>query len=391
MRRGLLLLALAGLAAAEEPDGAIAEAGRWPHPRGPASGSGRSMEPLPQTLGPARWSFQSKTRLLAPPVVWDGVAFVLSGAGAAATLAALDVETGATLATVSVKAPAPAPAVWNRAVYLVEEGRRLVEYRLKGPRFEQRWKFEVSGASGAPRVHSGEIYWSGAGGLLRLRAGTRKPAWTVPGGYRGEPAVFGAHVYAIRVEGGAHLALVAHRRTDGAPVASAPLPDAREGPVEGTVVVAADAVAVQVPGDGATWSVLTRAEKDGALTLAPAREEKLATAPIAREDRLIALADGGRWVVVTPKRVDVFADRTAILNLVDGCAAPTSIGGQVCFGTWACDFRTQDILWHLSERAEARAFAKGVAYPAVPGDGLVLLVARDGKTLAAFGAEEPGP
>jgi hypothetical protein len=391
MRKELLLLALASLAAAGEPDAAVAEAGRWPHPRGPASGSGRSMEPLPQTLGPARWTFQTKSRILSAPVVWDGVAFVLHGTAASATLVALDVETGATLAAAPVKAPAPAPAVWNRSVYLVEEGKRLAEYRLEGPRFEQRWRFEAGRAAGVPRVHSGEIYASGAGGLLRLRAGARKPVWTAVGGYRGEPAVFGAHVYAIRAEAGGTLTLVAHRRTDGAPAASAPLPPAGEGPVEGTVVVAAEVVAVRNPGDGATWSVIARTEKEGALTLAPARIEKFVTAPIAREDRLVALAEGGRWVVVTPKRADVVADRTAILNLVDGCAAPTSIGGQVCFGTWACDFRTQDILWHLSERAEERAFANGVGFPAVPADGLVLLVSRDGKTLAAFGPEELPP
>ncbi|MGH7162420.1 MAG: PQQ-binding-like beta-propeller repeat protein, partial [Planctomycetota bacterium] len=160
MRLAILaaLLSLGGAARAADPDGAVAEAGRWCHVSGPASGSGRSRDEAPESLGPILWSHKTPEPILAPPVVWDGVGFLLHGGAKQSTLVAFDVETGV-LAKTTLKAPVlPEPAAYRRSVFLVEEGRRVVQYRLRGRQLARGWSFEIPKSMSAPRVHSGEIY-----------------------------------------------------------------------------------------------------------------------------------------------------------------------------------------------------------------------------------------
>ena len=93
----LLLLLLVHTAQAQTADGELAERDRWTHFRGPASGSGGTLEATPASLGKIKWSFKARGKdvLLGPPLTWDGVAFLIVGTRKQARLVALDPETGA--------------------------------------------------------------------------------------------------------------------------------------------------------------------------------------------------------------------------------------------------------------------------------------------------------
>ncbi len=375
-------------AGAGEQDGAIAEAGRWPHPRGPASGSGRSREEMPESLGPPVWSHAAKSPIVAPPLVWDGIAFLLHGSA----LTALDVETGAVLAATSFKgAAAPFPAVWNRSVFLLEGGKKLQEHRLQGGRFAPRWSFASLGECGPPRIHAGEIYLATSQGLLRLRTGARKPVWTAAGDFEGEPAVYGDHVYAIRRGEGGKRALVAHDRARGGMAAEAELP-APAKPARGGRVVVADQIAgvLLAPEAEGEWMLCDRALDAGKLTLKAVRIEKLLCEPVARDKLLLAITAAGEWAVLVTGEPSkhLLATKAERPDLVAGAGPATVLGGTVAMGTWAIDFSTREVVWHLRDRKEYAPFHAGLRFGIVPADGLMLLVSADGKTLAAAGPED---
>ena len=99
------LFLLSSTLLAAEGDAGTARAERWTHPRGPASGSGRSHAEPPHSFGGILWSHKTKKTILCPPVTWDGVAFLCDGTGKSMQIVAVDVETGARLARATVKGP----------------------------------------------------------------------------------------------------------------------------------------------------------------------------------------------------------------------------------------------------------------------------------------------
>ncbi|MGQ0612315.1 MAG: outer membrane protein assembly factor BamB family protein [Planctomycetaceae bacterium] len=379
-------------AGAGEQDGAVADAGRWPHPRGPASGSGRSQEEMPESLGPPVWTHAAKSPIVAPPLVWDGIAFLLHGGAKGGSLTALDVETGGLLASASFKtAAAPFPAAWNRSVFLLEGGNKLQEYRLQGGRLAARWSFAAQGECGPPRIHAGEIYLTTSEGLLRLRAGARKAVWRAAGDYEGEPAVYGDHVYAIRRGQGGRRAFVAHDRARGELAAEVELP-APAKPARGGRVVVADQIAAVLlaPEAQGEWMLCDRALDAGKPTLKAARTEKLLCEPIARDKLLLAITAAGEWAILVTGQQSkhLLATKTERPDLVAGAGPATVLGGTVAMGTWAIDFSTHEVIWHLRDRKEYAPFHAGLRFGIVPADGLMLLVSADGKTLSAAGPED---
>ncbi len=381
MLKGLLFgLLLATFAAASETDGGHAPPRRWTHARGPASGSARSLARAPRTFGGVLWTYKARDVIAAPPVTWDGVAFVVDGK----SLVALDTGTGKLLARTRVDTASPRPACWDDAVFL-REGSRLVQYRRQGRRLVRRWSFDGGPGAGHPRVLDGEIYLPTKKGLLRLRAGSKRPAWTTSGKYRGEPAIYRDHVYALR-NVGETLQLVMHRRTDGVAVAECDVGSAaRTG---GRVVVADGIAAVLLPPhERQIWSLV---QIDG-KTLKPARKKTLLTEPMGGKNMLLALSDKSVWTIIRLKKDVPLVSKKRRPDLVVGAPSGVFLNKIVCFGTWAANVNANRILWHVNERKDTTEFKNGLHFAAVPaGHELLLMVPRGAKSLCAVGPEEIG-
>jgi len=389
----LALVLLAALVRAGEPDASRAAVERWAHPHGSAAGNARSFARAPDSFGGAVWSYKARKTILAPPLTWDGAAFVLDGR----SLAALDVESGRVLARTSVNTDRPGKIAVHDRDFFCLEASRLVQYRLRGRQLTRGWNFEVGSDASAPAIVSGEIYLTTKGGLLRLRAGARKPAWRIAGDYIGAPAAYGDHVYALMRANG-RLELTLHARTDGAVVKSVYLggaPDARGG----RVAVSESILGAQLPGSQGLWAIVAcKRVENGPPDLTFRRNETLGCQPSTGRTTFLSLAgkpltwcyvtaskDGKRTLrpVVNAKRNPKLA-RTGV--------PPISLNWPtICFGTWAGNIHSMRILWRLDERPEIKALRDGVRFHAVPArHELLLLVAKDGRSLHAIGPEEIG-
>jgi len=377
------LLACAAPLLAGETDAGHAPAGRWPHPRGPASASGRSLAGPPDSFGGLRWSYAARAPLRETPLLWDGALFLLEGK----EIVALDAANGRLLArTAGPPAPTGAPAIHDRSVFLLDGGKRLVEWHLRARTLQQRWSCDVGEGAAGVRIHLGEIYVTTAGGLHRLRQGRNRPAWTAPGLYEGEPAVFGDHVYALRRSAAGELQLVILERRDAKEAGVADLGDS--GGTGGAVAVSEGLAAAQV---GDRWVFLAMAGPPPALRLL--RAETLKTAPLLGPALAMAFSSADAWVLIRDgkQQVQTFLPAKVRPDLATGIAAPVGMGEVVCFGTWAGDINANEVLWHLGERPAVKQLAKGVGFPPVPcGDERMIVVAEDRKSVHCMVPEEIG-
>ncbi|MHC4956815.1 MAG: outer membrane protein assembly factor BamB family protein [Planctomycetota bacterium] len=395
LTRVSLILAVTALLAVsvQADDGLYAPAERWTHPRGPASGSGRSHARAPRTFGGILWTAKAKGTILAPPVTWDGVAFVLDGDKNRAMLLAVDTRSGKTVSRVAVKSPGgtPQPAVDDRSVLIVEEGRRLVEFRLQNGRLQRRWNFDAGTGASAARVLDGEIYLPTADGLHRLRVGSRRPVWTAPGKFAGEPAVRGDHVYAV-ISADGKLSLAAYRRADGKYVAGCVLGPDTAGAAP-RVAAGSKSIGVRMPLKN-SWALVELKAEAGNPSLTFGRVVSSTRDPLAGR-ALVVLDGSGNWTVQSPsgkQKVWRFTGRAERADLVDGATAPIALRDDVvCFGMWAGNLSANRIHWHLKERADVKVFAQGLRYNPVPaGDRVLLTVPKSGKSLCAIGEEKIG-
>ncbi|MHC4973370.1 MAG: hypothetical protein ACYTG3_13665 [Planctomycetota bacterium] len=388
--QGVLGLALlAALAWAGEPDASRAAAERWTHPRGSAAGNARSFARAPDSYGGTIWSYKASKTILAPPLTWDGAAFILDGK----TLAALDVENGRVLARTGVSTETPGKiAVFDRDFFCLEAN-RIVQYRLRGRGLTRGWTFEVGAGASAPAIVAGEIYLTAPGGLLRLRAGARKPAWQVAGDYVGDPAAYGDYVYAMRRDGG-RLELVLHARSDGQQAKLVDLAGAPSGR-GGRVVVTETMLGARIPGSPSTWAIVQcKRDGKGPPELTYSRNQTLGCEPSTGRTVFLALArKPPTWCYVSSKRklMPLF-NLKARPKLAMSGVPPISLNWPtICFGTWAGNIHSMRILWRLDERPEIKALKDGVRFHAVPArHERLLLVARDGRSLHAIGPEEIG-
>ena len=395
----LCCLLLPLTSAAEEGDASHAPPERWAHPRGPASGSGRSKANGPESFGGIAWSYKAKSVLLCSPVTWDGAVFVLDGSRTKAKLVALDSESGEVLGNATVPSPGdPRPAAWNRSIFLVEEGRKLVQYRLKGRDLSRAWTFDAGVPCSAPRIHAGEIYLATKKGLMRLRTGRPQPVWKAEGAFRGEPAVFGDHVMVVRkVHGGDNLELAVHARQDGAEVLTHPLGPGERSNLDARIAMSDKTVAVCVPaGVTEKWYLLRRKYDEDKKTVSfeSKEEREFRSEPLVGPDTVIAQAKDGGWGLINYRNTKrpyfpmvTVDDRP---DLYDGSCSAVSMNGMVSFGTWASRINGNLIAWHLDADPSVREFADGVRWNIPLGHRRALAVTRDGRAMHALREEEIG-
>ena len=365
---------------------------RWAHERGSACMSGISSAASPEGLESWIWTYRAKSGIATTPLVWDDVCFVFDGDDAVA----LSVRNGKVIARTRTKrAKGTRPALHARALFVIE-GTSLVQYRIEGDKLVSRWSIEVGKGASSPAIHDGEIYLTAGGKLHRLRAAVTKPLWSVGGGWTGNVAVYGKHVYALR-NGGGVVKLSALDRKDGSESTGI---DAGTGTPKG-VALSSKNVAVDL--GGGKWSLITRTSKKGEVTLTAGRELKLAGVPLVGSRAFLARAPskkGDTWSILRATK------RGARSNLVSneerpdlfaGTAVPVGLdGGSIAFGPWCYDININRILWNVREALSVGgetpgrdAFARGTKFGTVPaGHRRVVLVSADGKFVSALGNKD---
>ena len=122
-------------AAAQAPDGTIAEPARWNSPRGTAAGTFRSAAmPILGDIEEA-WSFPLPGEPAGPPVLWDGVAYILCSDGRGRALFAIDLLTGERRARKGLSAgPLSPPVVSDGLVILKLSEKQLIGRRIDDKR-----------------------------------------------------------------------------------------------------------------------------------------------------------------------------------------------------------------------------------------------------------------
>lgn len=391
MRHVALSLLLTGIALAD--DGAWAPPTRWSHARGAAACNGLSRAQPPESFGRIAWTYKAKDAVLFTPVVWDGAIFLVDGSDKKADLVALDVETGQVWARTAVKSPGQ-PAVYQRSVFLVEEGKTLVQIRLAGHAFVREWTYDAGPGASSPRVIDGEISLVTSAALLSLRPGLSRPAWKVDGSFTGEPAVRDGHVYALRRDG-AKVVVSAYARSDGKEATSVVVRETAPAGAGGRIAVGARIVGVLLPPEqDRSWALLSRDGTEGKADLKLIRTEKLLTDPMAGQFVIIALAAEPRaWTIYysdekqPAQPLVTAADRPELCESPRGCIW---LGEACqCYGDWCGDLNSNVVYWHAMERPEGAPLRKGLRCDAVPArDELLLLVPADGKSVLALAPEE---
>lgn len=390
LSRALVCLLLAVPALAGE-DAAEAPADRWPHTRGPASGSGCSAMPPIEALGPAAWTHKTKEPILCTPLVWDGVVFVISGTERRGRLEALDLDSGRRLARRTVKGVGmePRPALYqNTVLFRTDGGKRILAYRLFGSQLRWRWTYTIQrgGVASAPRVHKGEVYITTRNALLRLRIGRRLPVWKNNGAFFGDAAVLGQHVYALE-RSGAKIVLVAFSRENGERVTAVDVSKAGSPVAGGSIAAAEGVIAVHLPPqNGLTWALVARSVNGGKLALRYDRAENIVS-DVAVIGSTVFGFHKNEWSFLRAdgrKRAAIGQGRAELKN---GSTAPVMLEGTGCMGTWAANFQTREIFWRLYEQPALT----NPKFPPTPADGKLLMVAHDGKSLLAVTEEKIGP
>lgn len=395
----LLLLAAGGMAG--EPDGAIAEAARWVEPRGCASGSFRSRARPVVTEIEEAWRLELE-RIAAPPVHWDGTAYVVGYSDRRAVLVAVDLDTGRERARAKLKGHVAGSGlfVWDNMVFVQPAEDQISGYRVEGSRLRPAWIFrgrKVRGEWQYPRlpvVHDNEVYCFLGTRLARLRPGSAFPVWIaaideLDPEVAGRPAIFGRFVFVAAMKvtrSRARLELYVYRRSDGRRVELIRVCEAHQAgrqrlqlTVAGGTVYIGSRWPLLSTGGNSTYAMVplkisdTEVAENGETGLwsyeVPPAHHPGGTVVLGRFDHELRWARhrGRKFFELTRKSTqpDLFRDRVS----------PTVLGDVVYFGSWAMDIETREILWRLP--------FQDVTYPVVPADGLILVV-ESGKVLRAF-------
>jgi hypothetical protein len=418
-----LAVAAAGEPSAPEPDAAVAEAARWVGPQGCASGSHRSRAlPIFSEIEEA-WLLEFDA-ILAPPVHWDGTGYVVARSGGKVNLVAFDLVTGKELARTYVRdfVAASGLLVWDHMVLLQPDSEQITGYVLKGSKLEVTWICRGRQEGGAwirprlPVVHDNEVYCFLGDDLARFRPGANAPAWhrgTVnqeePSlrGSQARPLVYGPFVFILAFvnnwqgvfpgeEGSrtlSDLVVEVHWRSNGqialqhkigaAVVTPGTGPGLRATITGGRLLVGSHWRFPMSGGGLATQVMLPlRIEPDDVRVAGDARLWS-AEIPPSSHPHLGAIllskpdtgAGGLQWQLYRDDRIYVLTSQEDQPDLFRDGVAPTVLGDVALFGSWAADLTTREILWRLP-------LARGVSYPPVPADRLVMIV--DGGVLRAY-------
>ena len=397
----MTLLLLAAGAAAGEPDGAIAAAARWIGPRGCASGSFRSRARPVVTEIEEAWRLEL-TRIAAPPVHWDGTAYVVGYSDRKVVLVAVDLDTGRERARTKLKGYVDGSGilVWDNMVFVQPTGDQISGYRVEGGRLKPVWIFRGRKHRDAwrrprlPVVHDNEIYCFLGNRLARLRPGSNFPVWIaatddVDPEVAGRPAVFGRFVFVAAMKvtrSRARLELFIYRRSDGRRVDLIRVCEAREAgkqalqlTVAGGTVYIGSRWALRSDGGNSTHAMVpleisdTNVVQNGEIGLwsyeVPPAHHPGGTVVLSRFDHKL------RWARYRERKFYELTRKSAQPDLFKDRVSPTVLGDIVYFGSWAMDIETREILWRLP--------FQDVTYPVVPADGLILVV-ESGNVLRAF-------
>ncbi|MFQ5845241.1 MAG: hypothetical protein ACE5JG_09670 [Planctomycetota bacterium] len=393
---GVLIL-LATAVRAGEPDGAVAAAARWTDPRGAASGSLSSRAlPVVRDVREA-WTCELPGAPTAPPVHWDGTAYLVCETRPGRVLVAVDLARGAVVARRTLGPGVPArPVVWDHIVVVRLGPSVLGGVHAAGHAFNRVWRFrlerprEPDAVVSDPVVYENEVYVVFGGTLQRLRLRHSTAVWSAAGSYHGRPAVYGRHVYILRhrTTGGERdgLYVEALRRRDGGVAGTAACGQYQRGGrpswrEEGRITVTPRAVYVLAPrplrGEEGAYSCAAVRRRGGAGSVVLETSRHLYPTDLAvathREGALL-LSEGRRWSLWTEEGGRVLADAEYHPDLFRNPVPATVLGDVVYFGSWAADLRTREILWRLP--------LDRVTFQAVPADRLILVV--DGARLRAF-------
>jgi len=383
---------LCALVHASEPDGAVAAPARWTGPNGPASHSRRSRAmPVTRDVVEA-WAVTLPGQPIAPPVTWDGLAYVLCAARRGAVLVGVDIARGALVAKKMLPKATGAPIhVWGGVVYVVTSANQLTGLRRSGRTFVEGWKYRSKDfrPSGMVVIEN-EIFVVSNDEILRLAPGSGKfVIWRRAKQYRGPPAVFGDCVLVLghkRQNREPTPTLYALKRSDGTVASAARVAwydGASPGPTEqGSITVGAKHVLVETPRDLALQGGTGRhgfvpCTRDGrSISLRSADGfMDFRVKPAVYKGGLITCAKATEWQWWVGQRGRVLAQRKLSPDLFAQLVPPTVIGDVAYFGSWAADVETGQILWRLPVRA--------VAFGAVPADRLVLVIDLQ-KALRAY-------
>jgi hypothetical protein len=395
------VLLLAAWAAAGEPDGAIADAARWVEPRGCASGSFRSRARPVVTEIEEAWRLEL-TRIAAPPVHWDGTAYVVGFADRKAVLIAVDLTTGRELARTTLKGYVGGSglSVWDNMVFVQPAGDQISGYRVEGRRLRPAWIFRGRKHRGEwrhprlPVVHDNEVYCLLGTRLARLRPGSQFPVWIaaiddMDPEVTGRPAIFGRFVFVATMKvtrSRARLELFVYRRSDGRRVelirvceALAAGKQSLQLTVTGQTVHIGSLWKLLSEGGYSTHAIVPLEISDTTVT---ERGEvglwSYEVPPAHHPGGTVVLSAQGlvwRWARYRDRKYYELTNRNVQPDLFKDRVSPTVLGDIVYFGSWAMDIETHEILWRLP--------FQNVSYPVVPADGLILVV-ESGNVLRAF-------
>lgn len=379
------------LVAAARADDHTAPAGRWGDVRGTPSG-GYASDAEPVVHDPVEaFRIELPGEALHSPLIWNGLAHVVCTNGEESTLIGVDIHLGEVVAKKTLGSFRGPPAVWKGTLVYNHGGEELIAVRRSGRSFRKLWKTR-KGRFGEPVFWRSRVYVVNDGQLECYQAGRASPRWRCGSDLCGRPAVYGPAVYAVghRQQSGypPELMLYAFDRTSGTRKAqtacgfyakdssSAPIPSARF-----TITIGAGRAFVHPPRALAARSgayalaSIDHAVRDGTVVFSNARLVDYETTPsVHRYGHVAARSDKGAivWSFIVGGRVYRIADSRTHPRLLARRVPPVVLGDVVYFGHWACDIRSQEILWKLPR---AR-----VTLPVAPADGLVLLVTGKRRT-----------
>lgn len=381
---GALLAAIASA----EPDGAEAEPARWTGPNGPPSNSRRSRA-LPVTRDVvAAWTLALPGEAVAPPVTWDGIAYVACASGDGVALVAVDVAKGTLVAKKLLPGAPRAPIhVWGGVVYVFTRGNQVSGMKPSGNTFVEKWKVALAGDAGfeaSMTVFENEMYVVSSQGLVRASPGFKEPIWQAPGRTYGPPAIYGDSVLAVAMDRQDIPNLVSYDRRTGQEQGKAQLgmpasAGQRAAPVD--ITAGADQLLVRTPwamrmqdGTASDGFVSYSFEKNLLTNLAAQGFMNFRVKAAVYKGGLISCESETQWHWWRGRTGEVIADRASAPDLFQQMVAPTVVGNVVYFGVWAADVETGEILWRLPVRS--------VRFGIVPLDRLLLAVDGEGKLYA---------
>lgn len=392
--RFAVVLAASGIARGQDPDGAVAEPNRWNGPHGPPSNSRRSRA-IPVTRDPVvAWVARAGNPIVAPPVLWDDLLYVLCRHERGHELRAYERRTGKLHAKKHFPAsPGGNIHVWDRHVVVRTFPKRVQAVRVERRSFVSRRTFRFASTIRHMCVFENEIYVLTDKKLSRMSMSGSSEVWWQDGSLAwGVPALYGPFI--LYQSGRRPLRLLVASRATGQVVASKDVASLRhllrrflkkDRPGLVTVTVKPNMVLLGSPGPfGTEGEPACHAFMPWRFDpKKPQIEECLgltdsAVPPAATRVGLITNRKNEEWLLWREGKGHILARKRWTPDLFADRVSPTIVGDVAYFGTWAADIVTREVLWRLP-------LEERVVFSVVPADRMFFLVDRFGVIRAYRG------